>query len=108
MMKTTISTKLAEVGRAATIEFGEKAGRMKSAGVDVVDLAIGIPDFDTPQHIVDATIEALRAGFTRFVPSRGIPELRQALATKFKQDNNLEVNPDTDIIGDDSGEFWGR
>jgi DNA-binding transcriptional MocR family regulator len=58
-------------------------------GIDVVGFGAGEPDFATPQHITDAAIKALRDGFTKYTPSSGIPELRQAAADKFKRDNGL-------------------
>jgi aspartate aminotransferase len=64
----------------------------------VVGFGAGEPDFDTPQHIKDAAIRALNEGFTKYTPSSGIPELRQAIADKFKRENGLSYNPGQIIV----------
>ena len=71
---------------------------MRAAGEDVVGFGAGEPDFDTPQHIKDAAAKALEEGFTKYTPSSGIPELRQAIAAKFKRDNNLDYKPSQIIV----------
>jgi aspartate aminotransferase len=71
---------------------------MKAQGQDVVGFGAGEPDFDTPQHIKDAAAKALAAGFTKYTPSRGIPELRQAIADKFKRENGLTYKPEQIIV----------
>ena len=62
---------------------------MKAEGIDVCGFGAGEPDFDTPEHIKKAAIDALEAGFTKYTPSAGIPELRQAIAEKLAADNGL-------------------
>ncbi len=71
---------------------------MKSEGIDVCSFAAGEPDFDTPEHIKAAAIASLEAGFTKYTPSSGIPELRQAISEKFHQDNQLTYNPSQVIV----------
>ena len=71
---------------------------MKAEGIDVVGFGAGEPDFATPKHITDAAIKALDDGFTKYTPSSGIPELRQAAADKFKRDNGLDYKPSQIII----------
>jgi aspartate aminotransferase len=71
---------------------------MAQQGVDVINLAGGDPDFDTPAHITDAAVASLRAGFTHYVSSAGTPELRRAIADKLRQDNALDYDPASDII----------
>jgi len=71
---------------------------MKAEGQDVVGFGAGEPDFDTPQHIKDAAAQALAAGFTKYTPSSGIPELRQAIADKFKRENGLTYKPSQIIV----------
>ena len=71
---------------------------MAAAGVDVVGFGAGEPDFATPPHIVEAAVKALHDGFTRYTPSSGIPELRQAAADKFKRDNGLTYKPSQIIV----------
>jgi aspartate aminotransferase len=71
---------------------------MKAEGIDVIGFGAGEPDFATPPHITEAAIKALRDGFTKYTPSSGIPELRQAAADKFKRDNGLAYKPSQIII----------
>jgi aspartate aminotransferase len=71
---------------------------MKAEGHDVVGFGAGEPDFDTPQHIKDAAAKALAAGFTKYTPSSGIPELRQAIADKFQRENGLTYKPSQVIV----------
>ncbi len=71
---------------------------MKAEGHDVVGFGVGEPDFDTPQHIKDAAAKALAAGFTKYTPAAGIPELRQAIADKHKRENGLTYRPSQIIV----------
>lgn len=81
-----------------TLAIDAKAKQMRAAGEDVIGLAAGEPDFDTPEHIKAAAMGALEAGFTKYTPSSGIPELRQAIAEKLKADNDLEYEPSQIIV----------
>src|ERR671928_1850277 len=72
-----------------TLSIDSKAKAMKAEGIDVCGFGAGEPDFDTPEHIKAAAIAALQAGFTKYTPSSGIPELRQAIADKLAADNQL-------------------
>jgi len=76
----------------------ETAERMEQQGKEVIHLEIGRPDFDTPPHIVEACVEALRAGKHHYCPNAGIPELRQAIARKFADEYRLEYNPMSEVI----------
>ncbi len=80
-----------------TLAIDTKAKQMKAVGEDVCNFGAGEPDFDTPEHIKAAAIAALNDGFTKYTPSSGIPELRQAIADKLFADNNIEYKP-TQII----------
>jgi aspartate aminotransferase len=80
-----------------TLAIDTKAKQMKAVGEDVCNFGAGEPDFDTPEHIKAAAIAALNDGFTKYTPSSGIPELRQAIADKLFTDNELEYKP-TQII----------
>ncbi|NIA03016.1 MAG: aminotransferase class I/II-fold pyridoxal phosphate-dependent enzyme, partial [Nitrospirae bacterium] len=70
----------------------------EGAGPNAINLGLGQPDFDTPNHIKQAAIDAIRDGFTGYTMNLGIPELRDALSIKFKDDNNFEAAPDEIII----------
>src|ERR1700757_4196183 len=84
-----ISARAAQLTPSLTLTIDSKAKAMKAEGIDVCGFGAGEPDFDTPEHIKAAAIEALQAGFTKYTPSSGIPELRQAIAEKFAADNGL-------------------
>ncbi len=97
-MNYHISTRAAALSPSLTLAIDSKAKAMKAAGEDVVGFGAGEPDFDTPQHIKDAAAAALAAGFTKYTPSSGIPELRQAIADKFKRENGLDYKPSQIIV----------
>src|SRR4051794_29111744 len=84
-----ISERAAQLTPSLTLSIDSKAKAMKAEGIDVCGFGAGEPDFDTPEHIKRAAIEALEGGFTKYTPSAGIPELRQAIAEKFAADNGL-------------------
>src|SRR5580700_8916231 len=84
-----ISERAAQLTPSLTLSIDSKAKAMKAEGIDVCGFGAGEPDFDTPEHIKAAAIEALQAGFTKYTPSSGIPELRLAIAEKFAADNGL-------------------
>ncbi len=76
---------------SATLSITSKAKAMKAEGIDVISMCAGEPDFDTPQIIKDAAIEALQTGKTAYTPASGMPELRKAVAEKFKKDNGIDT-----------------
>jgi aspartate aminotransferase len=84
-----ISARAAQLSPSLTLSIDSKAKAMKSEGIDVCGFGAGEPDFDTPDHIKAAATAALEAGFTKYTPSSGIPELRQAIAEKLQADNQL-------------------
>ncbi len=81
-----------------TLSIDSKAKAMKAEGLDVCSFGAGEPDFDTPDHIKAAAQAAIELGFTKYTPSSGIPELRQAIADKFKADNGLDYKPSQCIV----------
>ena len=93
-----ISERAAQLTPSLTLSIDSKAKAMKAEGIDVCGFGAGEPDFDTPQHIKDAAAKALAEGFTKYTPSSGIPELRQAIADKFKRDNGLSYKPSQVIV----------
>jgi aspartate aminotransferase len=97
-MNYKISRRAAALAPSLTLAIDSKAKAMKAEGQDVVGFGAGEPDFDTPQHIKDAAIKALNDGFTKYTPSSGIPELRQAIADKFKRENGLSYKPSQIIV----------
>lgn len=88
-----------QIGASPTIALMDKAKQLIASGQDVIALAGGEPDFDTPPHILEAGIQAIREGYTHYAsPSKGIPPLLEAIAAKMERDNHVRVNPATDIV----------
>lgn len=94
-----IGDTLSRIKPSATIAVAQKARDLKATGRDVISLGAGEPDFDTPDNIKDAAIEAIHQGKTKYTPVAGIPELRQAIAQKLKRENNLDYKPQQIIVG---------
>lgn len=95
-----LSSRATSLTPSLTLSIDSKAKAMKSEGIDVCSFGAGEPDFDTPEHIKTAAIAALEAGFTKYTPSSGIPDLRQAVADKFLIDNGIDYKPSQIIISD--------
>ena len=93
-----LSPNVQKVKPSITLAVTARANAMKARGIDVISLSAGEPDFDTPKHIADAAVEAIRAGFTKYTPSAGIPELRKAVSEKLRRDNGLDYSPAQVII----------
>lgn len=98
LMNYPIASRAASLSPSLTLAIDAKAKAMKAAGEDVVGFGAGEPDFDTPDHIKKAAADALAAGFTKYTPSSGIPELREAIAAKFKRENGLGYKPSQIIV----------
>ncbi len=94
-----ISDALNRIQPSATIAISNKAMALKAEGRDVIGLAAGEPDFDTPENIKDAAIKAIKAGKTKYTPVDGIPELKKAICDKFKRENGLEYKPSQVSVG---------
>ncbi|ODT06693.1 MAG: aspartate aminotransferase [Mesorhizobium sp. SCN 65-20] len=90
---------LSRVKPSATIAVTQKARELKNAGRDIIGLGAGEPDFDTPDNIKNAAIDAIRRGETKYPPVSGIAPLREAIAKKFKRENNLDYKPEQTIVG---------
>jgi aspartate aminotransferase len=85
-----LADRLKRIKPSPTVAVTAKANELKAAGRDVIGLGAGEPDFDTPQHIKQAAVDALAAGKTKYGPPPGIPQLREAIARKLKRDNGLD------------------
>ena len=99
MSAIKLSDCVSRIKESPTLAITAKAARYKSEGKDIIGLAAGEPDFDTPQHIKDAAKKAIDNGFTKYTPVSGIPSLKKAIIEKFKRDNNLEYNANEVIVG---------
>ncbi len=86
----TLADRISQVKPSPTLAVAAKASQMQAAGRDIINLGTGEPDFDTPEHIKQAAIAAINAGFTKYTAVDGIPELKQAIRDKFKRDNGLD------------------
>lgn len=93
-----VSKRLASLSSSATIAMNQKSREMKEKGVDVVNLSVGEPDFNTPDHIKAAAKKAIDDNFSFYAPVPGYPELRKAVVNKFKRENNLEYSPDQIVV----------
>ena len=87
-----ISNRVNNIKPSLTIATNIKAQELKRAGRDIIVLAAGEPDFDTPENIKQAAIKAINEGFTKYVPGKGTPDLQKAIQAKFKNDNGLEYD----------------
>ncbi len=97
-MARSPATRIQRVQPPATLAAGEKARQLARQGHDVIDLGQSSPHHVTPQHIIDAGIQALNAGHTNISSSRGLPELRQAISVKLGAHNGRAVDPEGDIL----------
>ena len=98
-MNDILSQRLKKIKPSLTVLINVKANALRAEGRDVLVLAAGEPDFDTPQNICQAAIKAMNEGQTRYVPGKGTPALQQAIVEKFKRDNNLSYNLDEIMVG---------
>ncbi len=93
-----ISKRVSGISPSVTLAITAKAKQMQKDGIDVVGFGAGEPDFDTPDNIKDAAIKAIESGFTKYTPSGGIPELKQAVCDKLKKDNGIDYKPSEVLI----------
>lgn len=88
-----LANRLTHITASATLKVAADADRLRRAGVDVVDLGAGEPDFDTPAHVKDAGIAAIEENFTRYTPAAGIQELREAVCERYRADYGISTTP---------------
>lgn len=88
-----LSNRVNSMAESETIKMAAMARELQSKGIDVINLSLGEPDFDTPQHIKDAAERAIEEGYTRYTPVAGYLDLREAIVAKLKRDNNLDYTP---------------
>ncbi len=93
-----LAASLDRVKPSATIAVSQKARELKAQGMDVIGLGAGEPDFDTPDNIKQAAVEAIARGETKYTPISGIPQLREAISAKFKRENGLDYKPEQTIV----------
>ena len=96
---TVLSNRVQSIKESPTLAITAKAAKYKAEGRPIIGLAAGEPDFDTPQHIKDAAIAAINAGYTKYTPVSGIPALKQAIVNKFKTENGFDYALNEVIVG---------
>ena len=93
-----LSDRVQNIKPSPTLAVTNRAAELRAAGKDIIGLGAGEPDFDTPEHIKDAAIEALNKGFTKYTAVDGTPSLKKAIIDKFKRDNGLSYEPDQILV----------
>ena len=97
-MDTKLASRVRRIKPSPTLAVTAKANQLKLEGVDIINLAAGEPDFDTPDHIKQAAIAAMQAGQTKYTPVGGTNSLKSAIIDKFKRDNNLSYVPNEILV----------
>jgi aspartate aminotransferase len=98
MMEMELAERLTRISEPQTIKMAKLSRELKAQGIDIVDLSIGEPDFDTPAHIREAAKKAIDEGFTHYTPVAGYLELRQAVVHKLQRDNGLVYTPEQIVV----------
>jgi len=93
-----VSERIASIQESTTLRISATAKKLAASGLDIIDMAVGEPDFDTPKHIVEAGCSSIRMGETHYAPTGGIPELRRAIAEKLSRENSLPATADDVIV----------
>jgi aspartate aminotransferase len=93
-----LSSRLQRFNEPETLKMAKLGRELRASGIDVIDLSLGEPDFDTPEHIKDAAIQAVKENWSHYPPVAGYPELREAVCYKLKRDNNLDYKPENVIV----------
>jgi aspartate aminotransferase len=97
-MKLNLSKKALGISPSLTLEITAKAQELKRQGVDIIGFGAGEPDYDTPENISNEAIKAIKAGHTRYTAASGIPELKDAICKKLKEDNDLDYSPKNILV----------
>src|SRR6188508_720949 len=93
-----LSARLQRFSEPETLKMARLGRELRAKGIDVIDLSLGEPDFDTPEHIKDAAIKAVEENWSHYTPVSGYLDLREAICNKFKRDNNLHYTPDQIVV----------
>jgi len=93
-----LSDRISEIVESQTLAMTKRSRELKATGVDVINLSIGEPDFDTPKHIIDAASKAMADGYTHYPPVSGLPELRTAISQKLKRENGFAFEAENIIV----------
>ncbi|MBE7170575.1 MAG: pyridoxal phosphate-dependent aminotransferase [Williamsia sp.] len=93
-----LSSRLMRFNEPETLKMAKLGRELRAQGIDVIDLSLGEPDFDTPEHIKEAAEKAVEANYSHYTPVAGYLDLREAICTKLKRDNNLDYKPENIIV----------
>ncbi|MCF8342882.1 MAG: pyridoxal phosphate-dependent aminotransferase, partial [Chitinophagaceae bacterium] len=93
-----LSSRLQRFSEPETLKMAKLGRELRNQGIDIIDLSLGEPDFDTPTHIKEAVKKAVDENYSHYTPVAGYPELRQAVCTKLKRDNNLDYKPENILV----------
>src|SRR5882672_2989469 len=93
-----VASRFGGIQKSATYAVLDLVRTLRAQGKDILDLGGGEPDFDTPDHVAAEAVAAITEGFTHYTPSRGLPELLDAVAEKLAKDNGILVDAATDVI----------
>ncbi len=93
-----LSSFLQRFNEPETLKMAKLGRELRAQGIDVIDLSLGEPDFDTPQHIKDAAVKAIHDNWSHYTPVPGFLDLREAVCTKLKRDNNLDYKPENIVV----------
>ena len=94
----SVSKRIATLSPSATMAMNQKGKDLKAKGIDVINLSVGEPDFNTPDHIKEAAKKAIDNNFSFYPPAQGFPDLREAISNKFKRENNLDFSPEQIVV----------
>ena len=97
-MKTNLSERLQRLSPSATLAMSQRSSELKAQGVDVINMSVGEPDFNTPDHIKAAAIRAVEENYSRYSPVPGYPELKKAIVAKLKNENGLDYEPSQILV----------
>ncbi|TCN23074.1 aspartate aminotransferase [Mesobacillus foraminis] len=97
-MEIKLAKRVGTLTPSTTLAITAKAKEMKAQGIDVIGLGAGEPDFNTPQHIIDAAVKSMEAGLTKYTPSGGLPALKKEVAAKLKRDQGLDYDAKEIIV----------
>ena len=93
-----VSQRIKNLAQSATLAMSQKSQELRASGVDVINLSVGEPDFNTPEHIKDAAKRAIDENFTFYSPVPGYMSLRKAIACKLKEENGLDYAPEQIVV----------
>src|SRR5215470_3746707 len=93
-----LSPRLQRFNEPETLKMAKLGRELRAKGIDVIDLSLGEPDFNTPTHIKQAAKKAIDDNWSHYPPVAGYPDLREAICAKFKRDNNLDYKPENIVV----------